>query len=67
MVFFSSARNNYFVAKAKGYASHQFPRSPDEASHYPSSVLVYVGPSGVLEDVCPKVLATESSVTYSAQ
>ena len=33
MVFFSSARDYYFVAEAQGYASDKFPRLPDEASH----------------------------------
>jgi hypothetical protein len=31
MVFFSSARNDHFLVEAKGYASHQLPRFPDEA------------------------------------
>jgi hypothetical protein len=33
MVFFSSARNHYFVAEAQGYAGDKFPRLLDEASH----------------------------------
>jgi hypothetical protein len=37
-------RDNYVVAKAKGYASHQLPGLPDEASHCPSPILVHVGP-----------------------
>jgi hypothetical protein len=44
MVLFSSARNNYFMAEAEGYASHQFTGFPDEASHCPSYVPVHAGP-----------------------
>jgi hypothetical protein len=33
MLFFSLARNHYFVAEAQGYAGDKFPRLPDEASH----------------------------------
>jgi hypothetical protein len=40
MVFFSSARDHYFVAEAQGYVGDKFPRLPDEASH--SSDLVSV-------------------------
>jgi hypothetical protein len=32
------------MAEAEGYASHQFPRLLDVASHCPSSVPVYAGP-----------------------
>ena len=35
MVFFSSVGDNYVVEEAKGYASHQLPGLPDEASHCP--------------------------------
>jgi hypothetical protein len=44
MVFFSSAGDNYIMVEAKGYASHQLPGLPDEASHCPSSVPVHAGP-----------------------
>jgi hypothetical protein len=44
MVFFSSAEDKYIMAKVKGYASHQLPRLPDEASHFPSPLLVHAGP-----------------------
>jgi hypothetical protein len=44
MVFFSSVGDNYVVEEAKGYASHQLPGLPDEASHYPSPVPVHAGP-----------------------
>jgi hypothetical protein len=33
MVFFSSAGDNYVMAEAKGYASHQLPGLSDKASH----------------------------------
>jgi hypothetical protein len=44
MVFFSSTRDNYVVAEAKGYASRQLPGLPNEASHCPRSVPVHAGP-----------------------
>jgi hypothetical protein len=50
MVFFSSARDHYFVAEAQGYADDKFPRLPDEV------------PPGI----CPKVLASQSTSAYSA-
>jgi hypothetical protein len=40
----TSARDNYVVAEAKGYASYQLPGFPDNASHHPSSFSVYAGP-----------------------
>jgi hypothetical protein len=33
MVFLSSARDNYVVAKAEGHASHQLPGLSDKANH----------------------------------
>jgi hypothetical protein len=33
MIFFSSARDHYFIAEAQGYAGDKFPRLPDEAGH----------------------------------
>jgi hypothetical protein len=41
MVFFSSARDHYFVAEAQGYAGDKFPRLPDKASHNSGLVLVH--------------------------
>jgi hypothetical protein len=55
------------MAKAKGYASYQLSGFSNEAGHYPSSFLVYLGPGRVSVGIRPKVLAAESSSTYSAQ
>jgi hypothetical protein len=55
------------MAEAKGYVSDQFSGFPNEAGHYSGSLLVYAGPGGVFTGVCSKVLAAESSSTYSAQ
>jgi hypothetical protein len=41
MVFFSSARDYYFVAETQRYASDKFPRLSDEASHSSDLVLVH--------------------------
>jgi hypothetical protein len=41
MVFFSSARDHYFVAEAQGYAGDKFPRLPDEAGHSLGHVLMH--------------------------
>jgi hypothetical protein len=67
MVFLSSTGDNYVVAEAEGYASHQLPGLSDKASHCPSSVPVHTGPRGVPTSVRLKVLSTESSSAYSAQ
>jgi hypothetical protein len=55
------------MAEAKGHVSDQLSGFLNEASHCPSSLSVYAGPGGVFACVCPKVLAPESSSTYSAQ
>jgi hypothetical protein len=55
------------MAEAKGYFSDQLSRFSNEAGHYLGSLSVYAGPGGVFAGVCPKVLAAESSSTYSAQ
>jgi hypothetical protein len=44
MVFFSSARDYYFVVEAQGYASDKFPRLSDEASHSSGPVSVHARP-----------------------
>jgi hypothetical protein len=41
VVFFSSARNYYFMAEAQGYASDKFPGLSDEASHSSGSLSMY--------------------------
>jgi hypothetical protein len=58
MVFFSSFEDNDVVVEAEGYASHQLPRFPDEASHRSSLIPVHTGPRGVFAGIRPKVLAT---------
>jgi hypothetical protein len=67
LVLLSSARDNYVMEKAKGYVSDQLSGFSNEAGHCQGSLSVYAGPGGVLAGVCPKVLAAESSSTYSAQ
>jgi hypothetical protein len=58
MVFFSSARDYYFVAEAQGYAGDKFPRLPDEASHSSGLVSMHVRSWGVSPSIYPKVLAS---------
>jgi hypothetical protein len=67
LVLFSSARNNYIMAEAEGYADHQFPRISDEASHGSGFVLVHARQRGIPSSVCLKVLASESTRAHSAQ
>jgi hypothetical protein len=55
------------MVEAKGYISDQLSGFSNEAGHYPGSLSVYAGPGGLLAGVCLKVLAAESSSTYSAQ
>jgi hypothetical protein len=55
------------MAEAKGHVSDQLSGFSNEAGHRPSSLSVYAGPGGVFAGVCLKVLAAESSSTYSAQ
>jgi hypothetical protein len=55
------------MAEAKGYVSDQLSGFPNEAGHCLGSLSVYAGPGGVFTGVCQKVLAAESSSTYSAQ
>jgi hypothetical protein len=55
------------MAEAKGYVSDQLLGFSNKAGHCPSSLSVYAGPGGIFADVCPKVLAVDSSSTYSAQ
>jgi hypothetical protein len=55
------------MAEAKGYVSDQLSGFPNEAGHCPGSFSVYAGPGGVFTGICSKVLAAESSSTYSAQ
>jgi hypothetical protein len=55
------------MSEAKGYVIDQLSGFPNEVGHYLGSLLVYAGPGGVFAGVCPKVLAAESSSTYSAQ
>jgi hypothetical protein len=55
------------MVEAKGYISDQLSGFSNEAGHCPGSLSVYAGPGGVLAGVCLKVLAAESSSTYSAQ
>jgi hypothetical protein len=44
MVFFSSARDYYFVAEAQGYATDKLSRLSDEAGHNSGSVSMYARP-----------------------
>jgi hypothetical protein len=67
MVFFPSTRDNHVVAEAQGHASYQFSRLSEEASHSSGLVPVHTKSGGTLSGVCPKVLATESTSTHSAQ
>jgi hypothetical protein len=67
LVLLSSARDNYVMAEAKGYVSDQLLGFSNEAGHCPGSLSVHAGPEGVFASVCSKVLAAESSSTYSAQ
>jgi hypothetical protein len=55
------------MAEAEGYADHQFPRISDEAGHGSGFVPVHARPRGIPSGVCPKVLASESISTHSAQ
>jgi hypothetical protein len=55
------------MAEAKGYVCDQLSGFSNEVGHCLGSLSVYAGPRGVLAGVCPKVLAAESSSTYSAQ
>jgi hypothetical protein len=61
MVFFSSARDHYFMAEAQGYAGDKFSRLPDEASHSSGLVSMHTRSSGVPPGICPKVLASQST------
>jgi hypothetical protein len=61
LVLFSSAKNNYIVAKDEGHAHHQLPRVSDEASHCSSFVPVHSGSRRIPSGVCPKVLTTEGT------
>jgi hypothetical protein len=54
------------MAEAKRYVSDQLSGFPNEADHCPDSFSVYSGLGGVFIGVCSKVLAAESSSTYSA-
>jgi hypothetical protein len=67
LILFFSAKDNYVVAEAKGYVSDQILGFPNEAGHCPGSFSVYAGPGGVFTGICLKVLAAESSSTYSSQ
>jgi hypothetical protein len=44
MVFFSSARDYYFVAEAQGYATDKFSRLSDEAGHSLGPVSMHARP-----------------------
>jgi hypothetical protein len=44
LVFFSSTGNNHIMAEAEGYANHQLPGIPDEASECSSSILMHARP-----------------------
>jgi hypothetical protein len=44
MVLLSSVGNNYIMAKAQGYAGHQFPRFSNKASDCSGLVLVHARP-----------------------
>jgi hypothetical protein len=44
MVFFSSARDYYFMAEAQGYATDKFPRFSDEAGHSSGPVSLHARP-----------------------
>jgi hypothetical protein len=44
MVFLSSARDNYVVAQAEGYASHQLLGLSDKASHCSGPVSMHARP-----------------------
>jgi hypothetical protein len=44
MVFFSSARDYYFVAEAQGYATDKLSRLSDEAGHSSGFVSMYARP-----------------------
>jgi hypothetical protein len=55
------------MAEAKGYVSDQLSGISNEVGHCPGSLSVYTGSGGIFAGICPKVLAAESSSTYSAQ
>jgi hypothetical protein len=65
MVLFSSARDNHVMAEAQGHAGYQFSGLSDEVSHSSSLVPVHTRPCGIPAGVCPKVLATESTMKLS--
>jgi hypothetical protein len=44
MVFFSLARDYYFMAEAQGYATDKLSRLSDEAGHSLGSVSMYTRP-----------------------
>jgi hypothetical protein len=44
MVFFSSARDYYFVAEAQGYATYKFSMLSDEAGHISGPVSMHARP-----------------------
>jgi hypothetical protein len=44
MVFFSSAKDYYFVAEAQGYVTDKFPRFSDEAGHSLDPVSMHARP-----------------------
>jgi hypothetical protein len=67
MVFFSSARDYYFMAEAQGYATDKLSRLSDEASHSSGPVSMHARPWGVSSGIRPKVLASQSTGAYSAQ
>jgi hypothetical protein len=67
LVLLSSVRNNHIMVEVEWYADHQFPRISDEAGHCSGSVPMHAGPRKIPSGVCPKVLASESTSTHSAQ
>jgi hypothetical protein len=67
VVFFSSARNYYFMAEAQGYVGNKFPGLSGEASHSLGFVSMHARPWGVSPSIRLKVLAPESTSAYSAQ
>jgi hypothetical protein len=67
MIFFSSVRNNHVMTEAQGYASHQLPGFPDEASDYSSSIPMHTRPRGILAGVCPKIFTSQSSGANDAK
>jgi hypothetical protein len=47
------------MTEAEGYASHQLPGFPNEASDCSSSIPMHIGPQGILAGVCQKVSVSQ--------